>query len=154
MTLSGNLGRDPELRFTSSGSAVATFSIAVYAGKDQSGQPRDPYWFDIVAWGDLADNVVESFRVGDRVTVHGSLQQRKWTTAEGENRSKVEVRADDVAASVKWATAEIHRTERRFADGDGGGGGSFIDEEPFRVGAGDWWPGVHSGAPPERMLQG
>jgi single-strand DNA-binding protein len=73
--------------------------------------------------------VAESITKGARVVVYGTLQQRSWENQEGERRSKVEILADDIAPSLKWATAQITRNEFR-GGGGGGGGGSTGDSAP------------------------
>jgi len=117
--LSGNLTRDPEIRYTRDGKASATFGLAV----NRRWQPRgSDEWeesvsfFDIVCWRDLAENVALSLVKGARVVVSGRLEQDTWEVPEtGERRSRVEVVADDVGPSLRFATAEVSRTERRSA---------------------------------------
>ncbi|MCZ7627775.1 MAG: single-stranded DNA-binding protein [Microthrixaceae bacterium] len=75
-------------------------------------------FFDIVCWRDLAENVAESLSRGTRVMVVGRLEQRSWENQDGEKRSKVEVIADEVGPSLRWATASVSKNER--GDGDGG----------------------------------
>ncbi len=115
VVIAGNLGSDPELRYTASGSAVVSFSLAVYAGKD-----KDAHWFDVTAWqgswDNLAENTCESLTKGDRVTVFGRIVQDRWETEDGSKRSKVKIVADDVAVSLRRATAQVQRNERRTAD--------------------------------------
>ncbi len=120
--LVGVLGRDPELRFTPGGMAVAQFSIAVNRRRKRPGSDEweeSTSWFDVVSYGSLAENVSESMVRGSRVIVQGRLEQRSWETAEGDKRSKIEVIADDVGPSLRWATAEVTKNERR--DDSGGG---------------------------------
>ena len=132
VTIVGNATREPELRFTASGQAVATFGVAV----NRRWQNRNNEWeestsfFDVTCWAQLAENVAESVPKGGRVVVTGRLDQRSWETQEGDKRSKVEIVADDVAPSLRWATAQITKNERReggdgggYAGGSGGGGG-------------------------------
>ena len=126
-TLSGNLTRDPEIRYTRDGQANATFGLAV-TRRYQHG--RDAEWeettsfFDVVCWRDLAENVALSLVKGSRVVVTGRLEQHTWETDAGERRSRVEVVAEDVGASLRFATAEVTRTDRRGAaessEGDSG----------------------------------
>ena len=124
VTISGNAGREPELRFTPSGQAVANFGVAV-SRRWQNRQTQEweeaVSFFDITCWSQLAENVAETVAKGTRVTIAGRLDQRSWETQEGEKRSKVEIVADDVAVSLRWATAEVMKNER--PDGFGGGGG-------------------------------
>ena len=105
LTVVGNVGDDPELRFTNSGTALAKFSLAVYAGKD-----KDSSWFDVTVWGQLAENVAESVTKGQRVMVLGRLEQQRWETPQGDKRSKVAIVADDVGPSLQWATAQVAKT--------------------------------------------
>ena len=139
VTVVGNVTRDPELRFTPNGAAVVNFGLA-WNRKGQNDEEIVSF-FDITCWRNLAENVAESITKGSRVIVYGRLDQRSWENQEGERRSKVEIVADDVAPSLKWATVEITRNEFRGGDGGGsaappGGGGRpastpQTDEEPF-----------------------
>src|ERR1700710_690132 len=115
ITISGNLTRDPETRYTPSGVSKVTFGVAVNRSwRNQQTQEWDEQtsFFNVVAWRQLAENVGASLTKGGRVVVSGRLEQRSWETEQGEKRSIVEVVADDVAASFRFATAEIHRVER------------------------------------------
>ena len=139
VTVVGNVTRDPELRFTPNGAAVTSFGLA-WNRKGQNDEEIVSF-FDITCWRNLAENVAESIHKGDRVVVYGRLDQRSWENPEGERRSKVEIVADDVSPSLRWATVEITRNEFRGGDGGGsaapsGGGGRAAstpqtDEEPF-----------------------
>lgn len=141
VTIVGNVTRDPELRFTQSGMATASFGVA-WNQRRQDGEEQVSF-FDVVCFRQLAENVAESLSKGTRVVVYGIVQQRSWQTQEGEKRSKVEIIADDVAPSLRWATAEITKNDSRGGGGrDGGSGFSGravpndpppyeTDEEPF-----------------------
>ncbi len=123
--LTGNLTRDPELRFTPNGAPVANFGLAVnrrWQNRQTNEWEEQTSFFDVVCWRDLAENVAESLTKGARVMVVGRLEQRSWETQEGDKRSKVEVVADEVGPSLRWATAAVSRNER--GSGDGGYGGS------------------------------
>ncbi len=127
VTVTGTVGRDPEMRFTPSGQAVTNFSIAVnrrWTNKQTNQQEEATSWFDIVAWGQLGENVAESIQKGNRVVVTGRLDQRSWENQEGDKRSKVEIVADEVAPSLRWANAVVTRNERREGGGGNYGGGS------------------------------
>ena len=138
VTVVGNVTRDPELRFTPGGAAVASFGLA-WNRKGQNDEEIVSF-FDITCWRGLAENVAESITKGSRVVVYGRLDQSSWEDKEGNKRSKVEIVADDVAPSLMWATVEITRNEFR-GDGAGSsaptGGGDRsaqtpqTDEEPF-----------------------
>ena len=127
VTISGNAGREPELRFTPSGQAVANFGVAVsrrWQNRQTNEWEEATSWIDITCWGQLAENVAESVGRGTRVTVAGRLDQRSWETDNGDKRSKVEIVADDVSISLKWATATPQRNERSDSGASGGTGGS------------------------------
>jgi single-strand DNA-binding protein len=142
ITVVGNVTRDPELRFTPAGAAVANFGVA-WNLKRQDGEDQVSF-FDVTCWRQLAENVAESLTKGMRVVVYGRLEQRSWQTQDGEKRSKVEIIADEVAPSLKWATAEITRNDTRGGGGGGRESGGYsgrsvpnepppydTDEEPF-----------------------
>ena len=119
VTITGNLTREPGLRFTPSGQAIATFGIAVnrtWTDRQSQERKESTSFFDVVAWGNLAENAATSLAKGTRVVVTGRLDLRSWETQEGEKRSKVEITADDLAPSLRWATAQVTRKERRTAD--------------------------------------
>lgn len=122
ITISGNITREPEMRYTPSGVSKVTFGVAVNRSwRNQQTQEWEEQtsFFNVVAWRQLAENVAASLTKGSRVVVSGRLEQRSWETEAGEKRSIVEVVADDVAPSLRFATAEIHKVER---NGPGGGG--------------------------------
>ena len=120
----GNVTRDPELRYTPSGASVTNFSIAWNRRYERNGQQvEDVNFFDIVCWGTLADNVAASITKGVRVIVEGRLDQRSWETPQGEKRSKIEITADEVSPSLRWASVEVARNPRDDNFGGGGGGG-------------------------------
>jgi single-strand DNA-binding protein len=126
VTIVGNLTRDPELRYTPNGAAVAAFGVAVnrrWQNRDSQQWEEATSFFNVTCWRDLAQNVSESLEKGSRVMVSGRLEQRSWETQDGEKRSVVEIVADEVGPSLRWATATINRNERRDGGGGGGGGG-------------------------------
>jgi single-strand DNA-binding protein len=158
VTLVGNVTRDPELRYTPSGQTVATFGLAVnrrWQNRQTQEWEEQVSFFDVKSWSGLAENVAESVQRGTRVIVTGRLEQRSWETDNGDKRSKVEVVADEVAPSLRWATATVQKIERQAGGNTGGGsqggtsqgssnqgGGasrpaaneqsnSYSDEEPF-----------------------
>jgi len=93
VTLIGNLGRDPEMRYTPTGKPVTAFSLAVNrAWTTAEGERReDAEWFNIVAWGELAERCNKYLRKGERVYVEGRLQTRSWESADGQKHSRTEV---------------------------------------------------------------
>ncbi len=126
VTLIGNLTREPEMRFTPSGAGQAILGLAVSRRyQDKSGEWKEESGFyNIVCWRDLAENV-QSLSKGTRVIVTGSLQWRQWQTEAGEKKTVIEVLADEVGPSLRWARAEVQRNERKGPGGgyDGGSGG-------------------------------
>jgi single-strand DNA-binding protein len=122
----GNATRDPELRFTPSGQAIATFGIAVnrsWRNKQSNEWEEAVSFFDVTCWAQMAENVAESVTKGTRVLVSGRLEQRSWETNDGDKRSKVEIVADEIGPSLRFATAGVTKNERRGGDFEGGGGG-------------------------------
>jgi single-strand DNA-binding protein len=125
LSIAGNLTREPELRFTTGGQATATFAVAVnrtWTDRQTQQRRESTSFFDVVAWGALAENAATSLAKGTRVVVTGRLDQRSWETAEGDKRSKVEVTADEICPSLRWATVQVTRTERKQADAGPGEG--------------------------------
>ena len=110
VTITGNVTRNPEQRTTQTGMSITTFGVAW--NKRRQGQEDETSFFDVVCFRELADNVASSIRKGTRIIVFGTLQQRTWASDSGERRSKIEILADEVAPSLKWATAKVTRTER------------------------------------------
>jgi single-strand DNA-binding protein len=128
VTLSGNLTDDPDLRFTPNGTAVANFRLAVTARiKDgDNWRDGDTSYFRINVWRQLAEHAAGSLTKGDRAVVIGRLKSRSWETPEGDKRSVVEVEADEIAPSLRWATAKPER-----ATNGKGKGGELVDDAPF-----------------------
>ena len=154
VTIVGNVTRDPELRYTPSGAALASFGVAVnrrWRDAQSNDWKESVSFLDVVCWKEMADNVCESLSKGTRIVVTGRLEQRSWEDNDGNKKSKVEIVADEVGPSLRWASAEITKNERRTPDGGGGGqagyrpaqnapaaatppaqgGGYAYDEEPF-----------------------
>ena len=148
VTVVGNLTRDPELRFTNSGQANASFGVAVnrrWQNRQTQEMEEQVSYFNVVCWREMAENTAESLTKGMRVVVTGRLEQRFWETKEGDKRSVIEIVADEIAPSLRWASAQVTRNER--SDGGGGrpvprpttptqnepaaGAGYGYDEEPF-----------------------
>lgn len=125
VTITGNITRDPELRFTASGQATATFGLAVsrrWQNRQTNEWEEATSFFNVVCWRELAENCAESLHKGSRVMVTGRLEQRSWETPDGDKRSVIEVVADEVGPSLRWATAQVTRNERRGGGDDDGGG--------------------------------
>jgi len=136
VTLVGNVTRDPELRYTPNGQTVASFGLAVnrrWQNRQTQEWEEQVSFFDIKAWAGLAENVAESIQRGTRVIVTGRLEQRSWETDNNEKRSKVEVVADEIAPSLRWATAQVQKIERSAGQGGSSpasGGGRPVANEP------------------------
>jgi single-strand DNA-binding protein len=95
--LLGNLTRDPEVRYTPNGSAVASFAIAVNRKYKQGDDTKEEVsYIDIVVWGKQAESCGQYINKGDSVLIEGRLQQRRWETEDGQKRNKVEVVAERV----------------------------------------------------------
>jgi single-strand DNA-binding protein len=126
ITIIGNVTRDPELRFTASGQATANFGMAVnrrWQNRQTNDWEEAVSFFNVVLWRELAENAAESLHKGTRVIVTGRLEQRSWETPDGEKKSVVDIVADEIGPSLRWASAQITRNERRGGDDDGSGGG-------------------------------
>jgi single-strand DNA-binding protein len=102
MTLTGNLGSDPEIRFLDSGRAVTSFSVCntPRIKKNDEWQDGEPMWVRVTAWGKVAEDVVENLKKGMRVHVDGPLSQRSYETKEGEKRTSLELTADEVHVAM------------------------------------------------------
>lgn len=110
--IEGNLVRDPELKFTPSGKAVCTCSVArSYRVGGPDGEEQVDY-FDFVAFDQLSENIVLSLSKGTRVVLSGTLKQNRWTTDDGQNRSRVEIRVDAIGPSLRWASASVTKNEK------------------------------------------
>jgi single-strand DNA-binding protein len=151
VTVVGNLTRDPELRFTAGGKGIASFGLAVNRRYQVNGEWQEKVsFFNVTAWDQLGENAAASLTKGTRIIVTGRLEQREYETNAGEKRNVVEIVADELGPSLRWARAEIERTQRTNTDGtptagsrpSGGGGGApaggnrpsdpvYGDEEPF-----------------------
>src|SRR5215213_1056079 len=114
-TIVSNLVDDPELRFTNTGIAVTNLRVAVTQRVQQDGQWRDgdTSFLRVNVWRGQAKHLADSLGKGDRVMVTGRLRQRSWETPDGEKRSVTELEADEVGASLKFATAKVERTSQR-----------------------------------------
>jgi single-strand DNA-binding protein len=115
--LIGNLGRDPETRYTTSGSAVCNFSIATtetWKNKDGEKQERTE-WHNIVCFGHQAEFVGEYIKKGRKVAVRGKLQTRKWQDKEGNDRYTTEIVAEDVKALDKKQEGGESKSEEKPA---------------------------------------
>ena len=104
ITIVGNLTADPELKFTNSGQAQTRFSVAV---NRKFKEAETTSFFNVTAWGSLAENLANSVRKGTRVIVEGRLEQRSWETDKGEKRSTVEISANSVGADLRFNIVNV-----------------------------------------------
>jgi single-strand DNA-binding protein len=145
VTLAGNLTDDPELRFTPNGAAVANFRLAV----DQRVWDADGWkdgeasYFRVNVWRDQAEHVSRSLHKGARCVVVGRLKSRSWETPEGQRRSAVEVDAEEVGMSLRFAPVApppaqttIPTPEPAKAKAKAGGNGSRRGRQPAKATAG------------------
>ncbi len=142
----GNLGRDPEMRYTPNGRAVTEFSVAVtHSTRDQAtGEWSDEAtdWFRVTVWGDRAERTAEQFRKGNRVFVEGRFRTREFERKDGSKGISLEITADNVIALERRGRDE----EGSFGgpsgnagsfSGGGGGGGGGTAVRPTRAPADD-----------------
>lgn len=149
ITIIGNVTRDPEFR---GGGNVAMFSVASNdreKDRDTGEYVDKPSFFDVVCFGEMADHVADSVTRGMRLVVTGRMRQRSYETKEGEKRTVWEVLADEVAPSLRWATAEVTKAsggsngqsrprqtasaaaQRSVTDSSGRSVSGDYDERPF-----------------------
>lgn len=140
VTIVGNLAADPELKFTPSGVAVANLRVAVNrrVRDNQTGDYTDRLdgFFAVNVWRDHAENVAESLNRGDRVLVTGRLSNRSYEDKDGQTRWVTDIEADEVCPSLRWATAQPRKVNRRVIDPGAApvpamAGASASDEVPF-----------------------
>ena len=108
VSFAGNLTDQPEVRYTEDGISRAVFRVAVSGRREQEAS-----FFTVLVWRDQAEHAAQSLTKGGRVVVVGRLQQRAWTAEDGSARSVVEVVAEELGPSLRWATATTTRAPRR-----------------------------------------
>lgn len=156
ITLVGNLVDDPELRFTSSGVAVANFRVAstprIYDKQAGEWRDGDSLFMSCSVWRQYAENVAESLTKGTRVIITGRLKQRSFENQAGEKRTVVEIEVDEVGPALRSATAKVSRVSREggFGGGAGAGGGVAPAADPWASPAsgGDAWGPAPGGDQP------
>lgn len=127
----GNVGRDPEMRFTPNGKPVTTFSLATnrfYTGSNGE-QKKETEWFDVIAWGRQAESCNQVLTKGQRVYVEGRLGTRSWEGQDGQKRFKVEIHANLVIFLDRRATGAL--PDGGAAESDEFVGGIEAEELPF-----------------------
>lgn len=150
ITVIGNLTTDPELRFTPSGSAVANFTIAstprTFDRQTNDWKDGETMFLRGSVWREQAENVAESLQKGNRVIAHGRLKARSYETKEGEKRTVYELDVEEVAPSLRYATAKVARQQRSSTQG-APAGGQFPQDDPWAGQAAGANPGSWGSAP-------
>ncbi len=143
ITVVGNVTRDPELKFLNSGQAALRMSIAVnrrWLNRQTQEWDEKVSYFEVAGYGPMAENAANSLAKGTRVIVTGRLEQRSWETENGDKRSIVEINADEIAPSLRFATAVVTKTPRPEGGSSSSGHSAprsnesptyAFDEEPF-----------------------
>lgn len=128
--LIGNLGRDPEMRYTPSGRPVTTFSLATSRSWNTADGERrsETEWFNIVAWGSLAEICNQYLSKGQQVYIEGRLQTRRWEDDEGNKRSTTEVVAREM---IMLGDRRDKSSEEQTESGEDAYGDENDDEFPF-----------------------
>ena len=156
ITVIGNLTADPEMRFTPSGAAVASFTVASTPRTfdRQAGEWKDgeTLFMRCSIWRDAAENVAESLTKGTRVIAQGRLVQRSFTTREGENRTVVEMQVDEIGPSLRYAKAQVTRQPR--GGGQGGFGGQQAGPQGGGYGSQGGQGGFNQGGPQQGGYNG
>lgn len=154
ITVVGNLVADPELRFTSSGAAVANFRVAStprrFDAQANAWVDGEAMFLTCNVWRQAAENVAESLTKGMRVVVYGRLRQRSYETREGERRTIFEVEVDEVGPSLRYATASVTRSQPT----GGAPGGAPQQRGGFNNGGGQSYGNQQNqgfGAPPQQQ---
>jgi single-strand DNA-binding protein len=150
ITVVGNLTSDPELRFTPSGQAVASFTVAstprTLDRASNEWKDGEALFLRCTVWRQAAENVAESLQKGTRVVIQGRLKQRSFETREGEKRTVIELDVEEVGPSLKYATARVNKAGRSSGNGGGGGGGGGGSYGGGGAGGGGYGGGASSGA--------
>ena len=130
ITVHGTVGKDPDLRYSASGTAVLTFAIADNYGKDDK---KKTTWWDIIVFGKLAENVANTIAKGTSVLITGRLEQEEYTKKDGTKGTARKLIADEVGASCRWNAWVVDQTEKVVAQSGfiGKQIPTLTDEEPF-----------------------
>lgn len=124
ITVVGNLSSDPELRFTSSGHAVANFTIAQtprsFNSQSKEWVDDETLWVRASVWREAAENIAETLTKGMRVIAHGRLQARSFEDKQGNQRTSWELQVEEIGPSLRWATAQVNRSPKQGSSGFGG----------------------------------
>jgi single-strand DNA-binding protein len=144
ITIVGNLTREPELRYTQGGKGVTSFGVAVSHRYQVNGEWQEKTsFFNVTAWDQLGENAAATLSKGSRVIVNGRIEVREYEARDGGKRTSVDVIADEIGPSLRWARATIERTTRTTADDGGqGGGGNFGGGGSYGGGGGNFGGGA------------
>ena len=112
----GNITKEPELKFTPSGRAVASFSIAVTQYKNDKDEWVSDF-FNCTAWGSLAQNIADSITTGNRVIISGKLYVEKWTDKEGSKRQHTKIRVDNMGPELTYAKCIVEKNPKTPEEG-------------------------------------
>jgi len=112
IVIHGNVGQEPEMRYTSNQKAVITFSVGDTYGKDDK---KKTTWHNVTAFGSLAENIANSVRKGDTVIVTGRLEQDEFTNKEGKKVKSTKLIADEVGYSLRWKSVVADQTAKVMA---------------------------------------
>ncbi|GIH89901.1 single-stranded DNA-binding protein [Planobispora siamensis] len=119
ITIVGNLTADPDLRFTTSGTAVASFTVAasrrLFDQQSNQWKDGDTLFLRCNAWRQMAEHATNSLAKGMRVIVTGRLRQRDYEAKDGSKRTAYEIDVDELGPSLKFATARVTKTTREQA---------------------------------------
>lgn len=133
ITIVGNVGEDPELRFTPAGVAVCTFSVAVTPRRFDKSTNQwidgEATWWRINIWRQLGEHAAETLTKGQRVIVVGNVASRKWKNDKGESGTSWEITAEACGPDLTWATAKVTRSSKRD--------GATMPEDPWGAGTGN-----------------
>jgi single-strand DNA-binding protein len=142
ITIVGNIGVDPEMRYTTGGNAVTSFNVAVpqrkYDKQTSKWEDIGTTWYRCTCWRQLAEHCAESLTRGSRVIVVGTLASRAWEDKEGNKRETWEITADAIGPDLTYATASVKRTARDTVpmpdDPWAGDGSAETGSEPAQAG--------------------
>jgi len=106
ITITGNIVKEPELRFTSTGTPICILRLASSQGKD-----KPSLFIDVDVWNEMAETTAELTK-GNRIAVIGYLKMETWETDDGSQRSKFKITAQEIAVSTRWQSVSVERVER------------------------------------------
>jgi single-strand DNA-binding protein len=132
-TITANVTRDPELRYTDSGKAVVNLPLAHNSRTKVDGQwvDSETTYLEAELWEDMAEHVAETLRRGDRVLVAGDITVKAYPGTDGQKRTKVVIKAEEIGPSLRFATAQIHKTTRGTTAANGTGSTADADATDY-----------------------